>query len=220
MQQIWFSQWLRFPPGQFWLPLLISGLAIALVSCNSLATALYPTAPTSPTKSTPIISTPIISVPTSSTIDASAKLTTMKTSIPFQVLRVGSNPLSQSMTTQPKVLVFQNQQDWSKFWNRSSSLDLNLQKPTAPSVDFSRHQVIGLTSGSHSTGGFSIQIDRIEKVVMPQREEWVIHYTEKVPGADCFVTQQTTTPTVFLLTATSDAPIRMQGKTISESCNS
>lgn len=218
MQQISFSKWLRFPTHRFWLLLVISWLAIALISCQSLATAPSTTVQTSPIHSTHS-SASSSATPINSAIDAPVKMSTMNTSIPFQVLRVGSNPLSQRMDTQPQVLVFQNQQDWAKFWSRSSSLDLNLQKPTAPTVDFSQHQVIALTSGTHPTGGFSIQIDRIEKLVTSQREEWVIHYTEKIPGSDCFVTQQTTTPTIFVSTKPTNATIRVQGKTITNACN-
>jgi len=136
------------------------------------------------------------------------------------VLPVGRSPLSTRSTAEPQLLVFQNQQDWAKFWNSNSAPDTNSKKTTVPPVDFSHQQAIAVTLGSRPTGGFRIQIDQIEKLETSQSQEWVVRYTEKVPGADCFVTQQTTTPTVFLLTAASDATIRMQGKTLPVPCNS
>ena len=79
--------------------------------------------------------------------------------------------------------------------------------------------MIAFTSGSHPTGGFSIKIDQIEKLVTRQGEEWMVHYTEKGPGSDWFVTQQTTTPTIFVLTEPTNAKSKMQGKTITAPCN-
>ncbi|HEY9749196.1 MAG TPA: protease complex subunit PrcB family protein [Allocoleopsis sp.] len=218
MQQISWFQGLKFPASQFWRRLLIGGLAIVLMSCSSLAIAPSSPTPVASSETTPPIHS-ITGNSANSAIDPAGKTPAMGTSIPFQVLRVGSSPLSQSMNPKPQVLVFQNQQDWAKFWSRSSSLDLNLQKRAAPTIDFSRQQVIGLSTGSQVTGGFSIQIDRIEQLATSQGEEWVIHYTEKAPGSDCLVTQSSTTPTIFVLTEPTHTRIRLQGKTVNYSCN-
>jgi hypothetical protein len=152
--------------------------------------------------------------------DASPTEIATSSSISFQMLPIGRNPLSTRSISEPQLLVFRNQQEWANFWNSNASSDANPKKTVVPAVDFLDQQAIAVTLGSRPTGGFSIQIDQIEKLATSQSQEWVVRYTEKVPGADCFVTQQTTTPTIFLLTAASDAPIRMQGKILTDSCNS
>ena len=195
-----------------WTRVLILGFAIALISCTpGPVTSETPTAQPQPVPSSSTQASPNDAPPTNIATNLS---------VSFQVLPIGRNPLSTRSTAEAQLLVFQNQPDWSNFWSSNASPDANSKKPPIPAVDFSRQQAIAVTLGSRPTGGFSIQIDQIEKLGAPQSQEWVVRYTEKVPGPDCFVTQQTTTPTIFILTAASDAPIRMQGKTITDFCNS
>jgi hypothetical protein len=208
------SKWQNFLKSGGWARLLILGFAIALTSCTSSPKA--PVTQPSPTQSSPNQASPTeLPLAPKETPNSS-----INTSIPFQILPVGHSPLSTQFVAEPQLLLFQNHQDWSNFWNSNASPETNVKKTTVPSVNFSRQQAIAVTLGSRPTGGFSIQIDQIEHLKTLQSQEWVIHYTERVPGADCFVTQQTTAPTIFLLTAPSDAPIRMQGKTLTDSCNS
>ena len=145
---------------------------------------------------------------------------TMSKSIKFEVLNVGSSPLEESFKPKPTALVFRHKQAWTKFWASSSFLDMNLQKRPAPELNFDKQMVIALTPGSRPNGGFSVRIERIEQVLNPQGNQWVIHYTEIIPEPNCLVTQQPITPSVFILTQKSDAAIELKGQKITSPCSS
>ena len=144
---------------------------------------------------------------------------TMSKSVKFEILNVGHSPLEESFKPEPKAIVFRHKQAWTKFWASSSFLDMNLQKRPAPDMNFDKQMVIALTPGSKPTGGFSVRIERIEQVLNPQGNLWVIHYTEMIPGSNCLVTQQPITPAVFVLTQKSDAAIELKGQKITFSCS-
>jgi hypothetical protein len=134
--------------------------------------------------------------------------------IPFQTIDMGYSPLEGQFSPQPQVFIFTNHATWQQFWQSIKILDLNLQKPPAPQFDFERRALIGVTSGSRSTGGYALQVDKIEVV----GDSWVLHYTELVPGRNCLVTQSPTTPTAFIAVEVPVLPIKLQGKTVSRDC--
>lgn len=96
---------------------------------------------------------------------------------------------------------------------------MNLQKRPAPDVNFDRQMVIALTPGSRPTGGFSVRIDRIEPVQNQQGNQWVIHYSEIIPAQNCLLTQQPTTPVVFVLTEKSNVTVELKGQKITSTCS-
>ncbi|WOD40810.1 protease complex subunit PrcB family protein [Nodosilinea sp. E11] len=141
----------------------------------------------------------------------------MTSNIPFQILDFGQTPLEERFVPEPQAFVFSSTSDWKDFWQSSTVLDLNLQKPPAPSVDFQQQTIVGITSGSRTTGGYGIHIDRIEPNLQGNR--WIIHYTESVPAHNCVLTQEPTTPSVFITVKPPVPPLELQGQTIvNESC--
>jgi hypothetical protein len=142
----------------------------------------------------------------------------MNNSIKFENFDVGYSPLAEGFQPAPKALVFRDKHAWARFWASSSFVDVNLQKLPAPDVNFARYMVIAFTPGSRPTGGFSVSIDDIAQVKSSQENRWIIYYTEIVPGQNCLVTQQPTTPAVFVLTEQSDASIDFEGRKITSSC--
>ena len=145
--------------------------------------------------------------------------TTMHTSdLHFTVIDFGHTPLHEGFTPQPRALVFQDQTAWASFWQSSDRLDINLQKPTAPVVDFANQTIIGVTAGSHRTGGYGIQIERIEKVQRAGGDRWLLHYIETVPADTCPVTQAPTTSVVFISIPKSTLAIDLQGNQVIEAC--
>jgi hypothetical protein len=162
-------------------------------------------------------------IPTSSSLPSqsqpSIQSSKMSNAVNFEVFNVGSSPLAEGFQPAPNVFVFRQKQAWSQFWQSSSILDMNLQKRPAPAVNFADKMVIALTSGSKPTGGYSIRIDRIEQVPSSQGNRWLIHYTETVPEKNCIVTQQPTTPTVFILTEKSNASVVLRGQKQTSDCS-
>jgi hypothetical protein len=142
----------------------------------------------------------------------------MSATIPFQTIDFGYTPLEEQFIPQPQVFIFTNHATWEQLWQSSKILDLNLQKPPAPQFDFERQTLIGLTSGSRSTGGYALRVDKIEVVTSAEGDSWILHYTELVPGRNCLVTQSPTTPTAFIAVEVPVLPIKLQGKTVSMEC--
>ena len=138
--------------------------------------------------------------------------------IPFQRIDMGYTPLDEQFSPQPQVFIFTNDATWKEFWQSIRLLDLNLQKPPAPQFDFERRTLIGVTSGSRSTGGYAVQVDKIEVATSAKGDSWILHYTELVPGRNCLVTQSPTTPSAFIAVEVPVLPIKLQGKTVSRDC--
>jgi PrcB C-terminal len=181
----------------------VTGLMLLCVGCTAARSA------PSAVKSTPdAIARPAPSNPSPMTPH----------SIPIQILDFGQTPLHESFTSEPQVVIFQDSAAWAKFWQRSKRLDLNLQKPPAPPFNFANQTMIGLTVGSHATGGYSLRVERIEKVKRATGEVWVIHYHETAPGQDCLVTQAPTTPVVFVTVPKFTGPVELQGKSVVVAC--
>ncbi|MGA7933648.1 MAG: protease complex subunit PrcB family protein [Kovacikia sp.] len=137
----------------------------------------------------------------------------MNKSIPFTVLKLGRTPLEGRYVAEPKVFVFREELAWNDFWRFSCLPRLSVRSSTLPKIDFAHQMVIGLTSGFRPTGGYRLQIDAIAATENLPFEQWVIHYTEQVPDL-CVVTQQPTTPTLFVMTEKSEAAIELQGQTV------
>ncbi|UBF23797.1 protease complex subunit PrcB family protein [Kovacikia minuta CCNUW1] len=149
---------------------------------------------------------------------SSYKVVTMNSSIRFKVLNFGSTPLEEGFEPNPKAFVYQDQESWTKFWQRTTRLDANLQKPPAPKVDFTHQTIIGLTSGSQRTGGYSVRVDGVELKQGEGGDRWVIHYSEIAPDKSCLVTQEPSTPTVFVSIPKSPLPVELKGQRVTSSC--
>jgi hypothetical protein len=188
------EQWLMQPAlASFFLSLIV-----AVASCYSAAH--------SPSASTP-----------SPQPVPSGKAIPMKF-ISFKVLNFGPTPLEEGYEPKPRVFVFQDQESWTKFWQRTTRLDANLQKPAAPKVDFTHQTIIGLTSGSQRTGGYSVRVEGIELIQGEGGDRWLIHYSELTPDKSCLVTQEPSTPTVFVSIPKSPLPVELKGQRIPSSC--
>ena len=57
-------------------------------------------------------------------------------------------------------LVIESQDEWEEFWGRHTSV--RIPAPNAPEVDFSQETVVAVFSGEKPTGGYSIEIAKIE----------------------------------------------------------
>ncbi len=138
---------------------------------------------------------------------------TMNKMIPFTLLKLGRTPLETRYVREATVFVFRDEPTWIAFWRNSSLPRLSLRASMLPRVDFTTQMVMGITAGFRPTGGYHLQIDAIEVAKDVEMERWVIHYTEQMPDR-CVLTQQPTTPSLFILTAQSNAAIALQGKTL------
>lgn len=182
------------------------GVAIALSGCPAVPPSDLPSEP----NASPSLVESVPETPSPTAEDAIP----MSSTVDFEVLDLGASPAMGPFVSDPKAMVFHNAQEWSQFWNQGSG-GANRQPPGE--IDFETQMVIGLTPGSRPTGGYRIEVDRIE-VVDGQNQRWVVHYVEKAPDRSCFVTQQMTIPTAFIVTEPTEVPVDLQGKQQTYSC--
>src|SRR5215470_16966140 len=77
--------------------------------------------------------------------------------VPFATLAKGLA----SGVGQPIQIVARSQTDWAALWSRH--MRIQIAPPPAPSVDFSRDMVVALFMGERPTGGYAIEVMRIER---------------------------------------------------------
>ncbi|MCS4156756.1 protease complex subunit PrcB family protein [Salinibacter ruber] len=77
--------------------------------------------------------------------------------------------------------------------------------PDPPQVDFETQIVVGVVLGERSTGGYSVDIDR----VMANEDQGTmrVEYTRIEPGDACVVTQALTSPYVLATVDLQDEPV-------------
>ena len=77
--------------------------------------------------------------------------------VPFSTLAKGLA----SGVDQPAQIVVRSQNDWAALWSRH--MGTRTAPPPPPSVDFSRDMVVALFMGERPTGGYAIEVTRIER---------------------------------------------------------
>ena len=85
-------------------------------------------------------------------------------------------------------LVMESLDEWGRFWDRHASV--HVPAPNAPEVDFSKEMVIAIFSGEKPTGGYSIEITKVEL----DKDEVTIFFEEVSPEPGQPVTEALTQP--------------------------
>jgi len=80
-----------------------------------------------------------------------------------------------------KLVVIKNENDWKALWNSHASLLLPPKEP--PLVDFQTEMIVAVFSGEKPTGGYSIEITRIQEDSTNHVLEAVVHESNPPPGA-------------------------------------
>jgi PrcB C-terminal len=104
----------------------------------------------------------------------------------------------QSNIESAREVVVRTAADWTKLWSEHAG-----GRPR-PRVDFTRSMVVGVFLGSRSTGGYSVDITRIER----EGSDLVVTYRERKPDPADIVTQVITMPYHLVTTERFAGPIR------------
>jgi hypothetical protein len=94
--------------------------------------------------------------------------------------------------------VIRMEAEWEKLWKRHGAL--RVPPEPAPAVDFEKEMVVAVFMGQKSTGGYAIEIKRIETTASRLR----ITVERKEPGPDAIVTQALTAPFHFVAVRKSE----------------
>jgi hypothetical protein len=126
----------------------------------------------------------VINPPPVSQIAAAQTSTKLTVDVSFQTIVKGySSGVRESLQ-----IVARNQAEWDALWKRHVSTEIN-PAPT-PAINFDKEIVIGVFLGEKPTGGYDVEIIRVEQ----SDGEMVIHYREKSPLPGGIVTQALTQP--------------------------
>ena len=88
----------------------------------------------------------------------------------------------------PLQIAARSQSEWTALWRQHTSVDASSQQPST--IDFEKEIVIGLFLGDKPTGGYDVQISRVER----NNNALTIYYQEKSPPLGAVVTQALTQP--------------------------
>lgn len=116
------------------------------------------------------------------------------TAVPFATLAKGF----QSGVREPTQIVIRSRPDWVAFWERHTRT-----QSEPPPIDFSRDMVVGLALGQRSTGGYEIEITRVERA----DSRLGIYYRSRSPDPGAILTQALTQPFHVIKLPRDDGPV-------------
>ena len=117
--------------------------------------------------------------------------------VPFATLAKGLA----SGVGQPTQIVVRGQNDWAALWSRH--IRTQIAPPPPPPVDFSRDMVVGLFMGERPTGGYAIEVTRIEGTA----QGLSVHYRTSRPDPSAMQTQALTQPFHLVTVPRVDDPV-------------
>ncbi|MGE5306680.1 MAG: protease complex subunit PrcB family protein [Alphaproteobacteria bacterium] len=132
-------------------------------------------------------------------VDCSAEALNTATEYPFVTLAKGS----QSGVRERKFVVIKSESDWQALWSTHASLSVPPKKP--PLVDFQTEMIVAVFAGEKSTGGYSIEITRIQEDTTKHALEFIVHESKPPPGA--MVIQALTQPYHIVKLARIELPV-------------
>lgn len=103
--------------------------------------------------------------------------------------------------TKRKNWVIKTQEQWLKLWNMHTST--RIPHPPSPVIDFTKNMVLAVFIGQKPTGGFSVEIIRVEK----KEDTIVVFFRETKPSPDAEVTAVLTQPYHIIKIKKTDLPV-------------
>jgi hypothetical protein len=119
-------------------------------------------------------------------VGCSAAASNSATGYSFVTLGKGS----QSGVRERKFVVVKGEDDWKALWNSHTSISVPPKEP--PLADFYTEMIVAVFSGEKATGGYGIEITRIEEDSAKQALNVFVHESNPPPGT--MVTQVLTQP--------------------------
>ena len=102
---------------------------------------------------------------------------------------------------EPLQVAIRTREEWVAFWARHTRAQV--QPPSAPPVDFSREMLVGISLGERATGGYEVEITKVER----GDSELRVHYRSKSPDPGAMVTQARTQPYHLIKLSRDDSPL-------------
>jgi len=117
--------------------------------------------------------------------------------VPFSTLAKGLA----SGVAQPTQIVVRTQSDWAALWSRH--MRTQIAPPAPPPVDFSRDMVVALFMGERPSGGYAIEVTRIDRT----DSGLSVHYRTRQPDPAAMQAQALTQPFHLVALPRTDGPV-------------
>ena len=108
-------------------------------------------------------------------------------------------------------LVLRTRPEWEAAWKTLASAQ---PTPPLPAVDFGREMVLVVSSGTRPTGGWSITIERVERV----GEALHVSVLETSPGRYCMTAQVLTHPAAAVAVPRFAGPVTFSRRSVVRDC--
>jgi len=103
--------------------------------------------------------------------------------------------------TERKKWIIKTQEQWLKSWNMHTST--RIPHPAPPAIDFTKDMILAVFIWQRPSGGFSVEIIRVEKV----EDTIVVFFRETEPSPDAMVTAVLTQPYHIIRIKKTDLPV-------------
>jgi len=102
-----------------------------------------------------------------------------------------------------KLVVIRTEKEWEEFWHLHKKAILPEQQ--VPPVDFNQQMVIAVLSGEKRTGGYGIEITRVEENL--EKSQLEVFFLETHPSPKSMATQALTQPYHIVKLKRVDIPV-------------
>lgn len=106
-----------------------------------------------------------------------------------------------SSVMQPRQVVVRDAGEWDTLWREHAGPD-----SPAPVVDFGSQMVVGVFLGSRNTGGYAVEITKVEQA----GGAIVVHYTETKPERGMVLAQVITSPFHLVKVPRADGAVQFE----------
>lgn len=102
-----------------------------------------------------------------------------------------------------RFIVIKGQKEWESLWREHKSA--GSPRKEVPAIDFKQEMLIGVFSGEKRTGGYRIEITKIEEDLA--KNQLNVHFRETGPPPDSMVVQMLTRPYHIVKLKRVDFPV-------------
>lgn len=126
--------------------------------------------------------------------------------VAFRLLKEGQN--ATAMTERANYSI-ENAEQLSELWGY-----IQATPGSTPSVDFTKDEVLAVFDGTHTTGGYYIQVTG----VVDENGSRVVQVTRVSPGEGCVTPSAITSPYQVIVVPKSELPLTHEDEAITQDC--
>ncbi|MDB5237332.1 MAG: hypothetical protein JWL88_434 [Parcubacteria group bacterium] len=127
-------------------------------------------------------------------------------SISFLPLKEGTDAVGMTDRTN---YVIKNGTELNELWGY-----INAAPGTTPNIDFSKEDVLAIFDGTHTTGGYRIEVTGITQAAGGR----TVHVSRIAPGANCMTAASITGPYEIVAVPKSNLPLEHVDTTVTQDC--